>query len=162
MAITFTLIDAQANRLVYLCTQDGVVSSPPVAADGFATLPNDGGATPDLDTDSTLTAPDIDGVGGLPIRRSITARTNGYGAVAAGALTQAQARALFCCGAVAAVMTNHLVMRNRTFITPRNVAFVWAADWNVDGGGDPVCEGRSATGTAGTAVLDICAIDPFG
>lgn len=162
MAITFALIDSTANRLVYLCTQDGVVSSPPVAADGFATIPNDAGATADLDTDSTLTAPNIDGVGGSPIRRPITARANGYGAVAAAAFTQAQARAMFVVGAVAAVMTNHLIQRNRSFITPRSAAIAWAVDWNVDGAGDPVCEVRSATGTACTAVLDICVIDPHG
>lgn len=162
MAITFALIDHTANRLVYLCTQDGVVSSPPVAADGFATIPNDGGVTADLTTDSTLAAPNADGVGGIPIGRPMRARVNGYGAHAAGVLTQAQARALFCCGAVAAVLTNYTIQRNRTFITARSAAIAWAADWNVDGGGDPVCEVRSATGTACTAVLDICAIDPHG
>jgi hypothetical protein len=160
MAIVATLIDARENRLNYLLTQDGVISSPPVAADGLVTIPNTlGGATPDLYVDSTIAGA---GANGPAISRPIRARLTGYGAVAAGALVQAQARALFVCGAVAAVMTNYIIQRNRVFITPRLGMIVWGVDINVDGQGDPVIECRSATGTAATAILDVVVIDPHG
>jgi hypothetical protein len=163
MAIVALLADASENHLLYLCTQDGVVTSPPLAANGLVVIPNTlGGATPDLYVDSTLAAPNAAGAGGTPIARPIRARLTGYGAAAAGALNQAQARALFGCGVVGAVLSNYLVQRNRVFITPRNVAFAWAVDVNVDGQGDPTIEVRSATGTAGTAMLDVHASDPFG
>jgi hypothetical protein len=141
-------------------TQDGVVSSPPVAADGLVTIPNTlGGATPDLYVDSTINA---GGVDGPPISRPIRARLTGYGAAAAGALNQAQARALFGCGVVGAVLSNLIVQRNRVHITPRLGLIDWLVDVNVDGQGDPVVEVRSAIGTAATAMLDIHVSDPHG
>jgi len=153
MAITATLVDATPYRLRYLMTQDGVVSSPPVAADGLVTIPNTlGGATPNLHTDSIVNA----GPGGPVLHKIMNARIAGFGPLAAGALTQAQARAL--CNsddAAGAVLTNYNVGRAVTTITPRLGLIAWATDWNVDVQGDPVCEVRSATGTAATAYLDI-------
>lgn len=160
MAIVPTLIDATANALRYLMTQDGVISSPPVAADGLYTFTNTlGGATPDLYVDSTV---DSTGAGAPPISKPMRARLNGYGGVAAGALNQAQARALFGLGAVGAVLTNYLVQRNRVDIVNRLGLIDWAVDANVDAQGDPVLEVRSATGAAATAVLHIEVVDPFG
>jgi len=152
MAITFALVDATPYRLRYLATQDGVVSSPPVAADGLATIPNDGGATPDLRTDATVNA----GPGGPVLRKLLRVRLDGYGPLAAGAITQAQARALMNSDdAAGAVLTNYNVGRAVTTVTPRLGLIAWATDWNVDVNGDPVCEVRSATGTAATAYVDI-------
>jgi len=153
MAITFSLVDATPYRLRYLATQDGEISSPPVAADGFNTIPNQGGASPDLRTDPILTTY---GAGGVPILKIMRTRLDGYGPIAAGAITQAQARAL--CNsddAAGAVLTNHNVGRCVTTITPRLGLIEWTVDWNVDGQGDPVCEVRSTTGTAATAYVDI-------
>lgn len=154
MAITFQLVDNAPGSLVYLCTQDGVVSSPPVAADGFATIPNTiGGATPNLDTDSIVNST---GSGGLPLNKLIDVRNTGYGPIAAGAITQAQARALFARNDLAGtVLTNFHIPRAYTTITPRLGMIAWGVDWNVDAQGDPVCEVRSATGTAATAMLRI-------
>jgi len=154
MAITAWLIDATPYRLRYKCHQDGVISSPPVAADGLVTIPNQGGATPDLRTDALNGA--HTGAGGIPINDIMRVRLWGYGPIAAGAITQAQARAL--CNSDdpgSAVLTNFNVGRCVTSITPMLPAFSWAADWNVDIDGDPVCEVRSATGTEGWAILDI-------
>jgi hypothetical protein len=161
MAIVVQLVDNTPFALVYLCTQDGVVSSPPVAADGLFTIPNTiGGATPNLDTDSIV---NTGGAGGLPLNRLIDARNTGYGPIAAGALTQAQARALFARNDLAGtVLTNFLITRAYTTITPRTGMIVWGVDWNVDAQGDPVCEVRSATGTASTAMLKIAVDDSPG
>ncbi|KKL10631.1 hypothetical protein LCGC14_2553900, partial [marine sediment metagenome] len=59
MAITLALVEATSDRLMYLATQDGVISSPPVVADGFVVIPNAGGATPDLQTDALSANGDI-------------------------------------------------------------------------------------------------------
>ena len=154
MAISFTLIDATPYRLRYKCYQDGVISSPPVAADGFNTLPNDGGLTPDLRTDAATAA--VPGGGSIPINDILRVRLNGYGPIAAGAITQGQARGLMNSQDPGlGELTNLLILGCVTTIVPMNAAFAWAADWNVDGQGDPVCEVRSQTGTAGYALLDI-------
>lgn len=161
MAITLSLVYSRPDRLRYLCDQDGVISSPPVAADGLATLANDGGATPDLQTDMLL-AGALAGVSGLPLLALINAGRNGFGPIAAGGLTQAQARAIFMSDdAAGAVLTNNQVLRAVCGITPRNGGGVpigsiqWAVDVNVDGQGDPVIEIRSSVGEAAAAYLDI-------
>jgi hypothetical protein len=161
MAITFGLVHAAPYRLRYLCYQDGRITSPPVAANGFATLPNDGGATPDLRTDALTGAWTGGGAAkfhGSPLNNILRARLLGFAPIAAGAITQAQARSLMNsedAPAAPAVLTNLYIGRCVTKIVAMDVALVWAADWNVDGQGDPVCEVRSGTGTAGYALLDI-------
>jgi hypothetical protein len=155
MAITFALVDAAPYRLRYLATQDGVISSPPVSSDGFDTIDNDVGATPDLSTDINTVA--VSGGGQAPLKALIYARRNGnYKAVTTGALTQAEARALLNSDdAAGAVLTNQNVGRCVTSVTPRTGAVAWATDINVDGNGDPIIEVRSTTGTAGTAYVDL-------
>ena len=148
MAITFSLVESTPLHLRYLCTQDGEVTSPPAAADGFNTIPNDAGATADLQTDT------------LPFKSSLhdimRARSTAYPPLAAAALTQAQARALLLSSdAAAAVLTNEKINRCVCYIPPRLGMIAWGVDANVDGAGDPVIEVRSATGTAATAYLDI-------
>lgn len=165
MAISFTLVYARPDHLRYIVGQDGVISSPPVAADGLATLGNDGGATPDLQTDM-LGAAGRD-ISGLPLLALINARRNGFGPLPAAALTQAQARALFFSDdAAAAVLTNDLVLRAITTLTPRDSAVFppqvqWTIDANVDGQGDPVIEVQSTVGVAATAYLDIKLRDTY-
>lgn len=78
MAVTAALVFAGHNMLRYLVTQDG-------AAGTTLTITSDGSATPDLQTDSLAG----------PIKNLSKAATAGYGNIAAGALTQAQARALW-------------------------------------------------------------------
>lgn len=120
MAATAVLVFAGNNRLRYLITGDG--------AGGTATIPNDGGASPDLQTD---TLP-----GGL--KQIATARANGIGTIAPGALTQAQARALLLSDGSTAV-GNNKVPRAICRASVRAVATeVPLVDANVDGDGDPI------------------------
>lgn len=155
MAITFALVDATPFRLRYLATQDGVISSPPDPADGFNTIPNDGGVTPDLLTDiETVTA---GGAGNAPLRGPIRARLDGFGPLPVGALNQAQARALLNSDdAAGAVLTNLNVGRCVVTFQPRTGQGVeWATDVNVDAQGDPVIEVRSGVGVAATCYVDL-------
>jgi len=134
MATTFALALARANSLRYLATASG---------DGAAgTIPNDAGATPDLQTDS---------VAG-PVKNMVLARVNGYGALPAGALTQANARSIFFGDGSSAGNAN--VPRAITRVIPRTGAATWIIDANVDGGGDPVLI-VTPTAAVGTAYVDI-------
>lgn len=137
MATTAALASSRANSLRYLITSSG---------DGAAlTIPNDAGATPDLQTDSA-------GFGG-PLRQMILSRLNGYGALAAGAKTQAQARSMFMGDGSAAGNAN--IPRAETTLTPRTgLTVTWLIDANVDGDGDPTIV-VTPSAVAGTAYLDI-------
>ncbi len=125
MGATAALVFAGNNRLRYLITGD--------EAGGTVTIANDAGASPDLTTD-TLAG---------PLKQIATARTNGLGLIAPGALTQAQARALLLSDGVAANVGNSKVPRAICRYTPRTTAAATvpvAVDANVDGQGDPVIE----------------------
>jgi hypothetical protein len=160
MAITIQLVDRGPHWLRYLATQDGVVSSPPVAADGLVTIPNDAGATPDLRTDAlTGMAEAPEGsIGGSQLLQIMRARLDGYGPLAAGALNQNQARALLmgrtlliAGNALAALLIGRCYCR----VQGRLGQAAWRLDANVDGQGDPVIEVRSQTGVVATAYVDI-------
>ena len=145
MAVTAALVLAKPHRLRYLVTQDG-------AAGTTLTLPNTpgGGTTPNLSTDSV----------GLPASTTMwklmRARVNGYGPIAAGALTQAQARALLLSNdPTNAVITNKNVLTAVCTITPNGAtATSWSVDANVDGEGDPVLA-IVAPAAASSVYLDI-------
>ena len=150
MAITFGLVHASPYRLRYLVYQDGEQGV-------MGNLPNDGGVSPDLRTDAA-SAPPISGAGGIPILKIMRARLDGFGPIAAGALTQAQARALGNSEdnpAAPAVLTNDLIGRCVTRITAMDVAMAWSADWNIDGEGDPICQVQAESDNGGYALLDI-------
>lgn len=140
MAITFALVENTPYRLRYLATNSG---SP---LGGTAQIPNDGGATPDLLTDL---ATDPSG----PLRAIVRARLDGIGTLAAGALSQAQARAAMNSDNTANI-GNDYVPRAITTVMPRSGTATWVVDINVDGQGDPVVEVVS-TAAAGTAYIDI-------
>lgn len=154
MAINFTLVDATQYRLRYLAEQDGVISSPPVEADGLGIIGNDGSPSPDLLTD-ILSAP-AGAAGGSPLQKLIDAGRNGYKHVAAD-LSQAEARALLNSDdAGGAVLTNNNVGRAViTLLKKEAITVHWGADVNVDGSGNPVVEVRSDVGTPATALVDI-------
>jgi hypothetical protein len=154
MAITFTLIESSPHKLRYLAEQDGVILEQP--SDGFNTIPNNGGPSPDLRTD-ILAVGSEPGVSGIPLQAPINARLTGFGPIPAGPLTQAQARALFLMDDPAnAWLTNQLVGRTLVTIMPRTVGIVaWAVDMNVDLEGDPVIEVRSVSGVPATAIIDV-------
>lgn len=120
MAATAQLVFAGNNRLRYLVTGD--------AMGGAVTIPNDGGASPDLLTD-TLPG---------PLKQIARARLDGIGTIAPGALTQAQARALLLSDGVAANVGNNRVPRAICRSTSRAGASSSMVDANVDGDGDPV------------------------
>lgn len=138
MAVTFALVESTAYRLRYLATCDGTGAT--------ANIPNDGGATPDLLTDL---ATDPSG----PLRKIVRARLDGIGTVAAGALTQAQARAIFNSDNTANVGNDYVPRAILTF-TIRTGAAIWSVDANVDGQGDPVIA-VTCNSVASTAYIDI-------
>lgn len=139
MAITISLVAAFPNRLRYLCVNSG---SP---LGGSANIPNDAGATPDLQTDT--------GTFNGPLYQIMRARTLGIGSVAPGALNQAQARAILMEDGSTSV-GNANVPRARSTVTARTGTATWGIDANVDGAGDPILTVIS-TAAAGDAYVDV-------
>lgn len=159
MSIVATLVDVTPHRLAYLCTADGVVSSPPVLADRRVIIPNAGGVTPDLRTDL--------GTIGISLRPIVRANVDGLGNIAAGTLTAAEARALFLLDdPTAATLTNQLIARAIVTIRPRTGAARWFVDVAQDTfedsppgtTGDPVLVVGTATTLAATAIVEILAL----
>ncbi len=134
MAATAALVFQGHNHLRYLITGD--------EAGGTVTIANDAGATPDLQTDALAG----------PLRAIARARLDGIGTIAAGALNQAQARALLLADGSTSV-GNINVPRAITTITSRGAAGTASCDANVDGGGDPVVSATVAADEI--AYLDI-------
>jgi hypothetical protein len=121
MGITATLVEQGNNRLRYLVAS---------TATGGATLTitTTGGATPDLQTDSKAG----------PIKNISLAFANGLGLLAAGAMTQAQARAMWLGDNSDTVLGNVNVPRTIVGFTMRSGTGNWRVDANVDGSGHPV------------------------
>ena len=140
MAITAQLVDSTPFSLRYLCTADGQAGTDLL-------IPNAGGVTPDLQTDA---------VGG-PLLALINANRDGLPVtVTAGAMTQAQARALLNSDdAARAVLVNHLVGRAWCDLTIRSGAVSWAVDVEVDGNFNPRIHVLTDAAAAGEAYLDI-------
>lgn len=152
MAVTAAIMFQGKNRLSYLLTQDG-------AAGTTLTLTTTGAATPDLLTDS---------IGGL-MTDLAKAFTNGFGTFAAGALTQAQARALWLSdwasglGGGPGASPGPMQKTAQCVITPTTgaVAQEWLVDANVDGPGHPTINITAQAG-AGVAILDIFVPNQIG
>lgn len=136
MAVTALLVNARANGLRYLVTQDG-------GAGTTLTITTTGAASPDILTDTT-NAPG-------KIRQIAKAFTDGYGAFPAGALTQAQARALWMSDRRTSPGSTEVIMTARCEFAPRSGvgAPAWSVDANVDGGGHPTI---IITAPAGAAI----------
>jgi len=118
---TAQLVFQGHNLLRYLITG--------VEGGGTVTIPNNGGPTPDLLTDS---------IGG-PLREIIRARLDGIGTIPAGTpLTQGQARALLLANGLAANVGNAKVPRAKCNMTLVGAIGTTGVDANVDGQGDPV------------------------
>jgi hypothetical protein len=121
MSFTAALVYAGHDRLRYLVTADG---------NGSFTFTTTGAATPDLKTDSLAG----------PLKNLSNAFVNGYGQLAAGALTQAQSRALWLSDGpnVAAIAGNLNVPTAQCRFQKRAAdAAVVSVDANVDGSGPP-------------------------
>lgn len=141
MAITAALVFKRPNRLRYLLTQDGTAGT-------TLTITTTGAPTPDILTDTTV-------VGGR-LRQIAKAFSQGYGAFPAGALTQAQARALWLSRRTTSPGSTETIMTARCEFTPRSGATApgWIVDANVDGSGHPTLNITAQAGL-GTAYLDV-------
>jgi hypothetical protein len=153
MAITFQLVESSPLLLKYLATTDGQVPT--------GVIPNDGGASPDLRTDlaTALAAYGPLGLDTVPdpsLDALINARTDGYGPLPPGPLTQAQARAIFNSDESGApgFLNNMNLPRAMLAVYPRTGSSGWAVDANVDGQGDPVIAVASGA-QAATAYVEI-------
>ena len=148
MATTATLVYADANKLRYLVAYSGGGG---VSVDISST----GGATPDLLTDS------LQG----PIKKLAKVITDGFGAFAAGAQTQAKARALWlsdwagadpASGDPAGVnsLITTAICRFSRHISTGDLA--WTVDANVSAG-NPIITATMAglAGTATSIYLDV-------
>lgn len=127
MAATLTLANVSPNRLLYKLIH---------TAGEASNIPNAGGASPDLLTDSQGA-----------IHQIANARNVAYGTVGGAALTQAQARSLLLNDG------NVAKPQARTMVHGRAGAAAWDVDANVDGDGDPVLTITSSA--AGTCYVEI-------
>jgi hypothetical protein len=140
MAVTVALAaDPNLMGLRYLATHDGV-------ADGNSfTIPNAAGATPDLKTDILAQAFFESAEGGVKnpsnLQRIIDINRNGFGVIVAGAMTQAEARAVMISeDPTFATLVSNIVPRARIVLTPRvnPAGLTWSVDVDVDGSFNPV------------------------
>lgn len=134
MALTATLVEQGNNRLRYLLVCDTT---------GTTTLniTTTGAATPDLRTDSLAG----------PVKNCAKAAANGLGQIAAGALNQAQARAIWLADNSNNVQGT-LLDRCQPKIESRSGAAGFTVDANVSGG-DPIVV--VTADNVGSAYLDI-------
>lgn len=136
MAVTAALVESKPNHLRYLVTSDG--------AGGTVNITSTGAASPDLQTDTK---------GASPLKKLSRAEQDGLGQLAAGALTQADARAIWM-GDSADTVLGVKVPRAHTNLSPRDGATSWLVDANVDGGGVPELV-ITADANVGNAYLDV-------
>ena len=136
MATVGTLVSSGPNHLRYLVTSTDATP---------LTITSTGAASPDLLTDTTKKG---------PLRNMAKAFTNGYGTLPAGALTQAQARAIWNDDNTGANIGTAAVQRAQLELTQRTGTLLYIVDCNVDGGGHPtfVVSGGAA---AGSVYLDV-------
>jgi len=132
---SITLVDAHHNRVRYLLVYDG--------ESALAAITTTGAASPDLLTDS------LSG----PIKVCAQAFTSGLGILPAGALTQAQARAIWLADSADTVLGNSKVPRAMCKISPRTGSAQWRIDANVDGSGNPTI--TPVATVAASAYLDV-------
>lgn len=143
MAMTAALVEAGNNRLRYLITTD-------VTGAASVNITTTGAASPDLLTDSKAG----------PVKKCANAVANGLGILAAGAKTQAQARAIWLADSSDTVLGNTKVARCESQLTIRDGTAVWSLDANVDGSGNPFIV-VSANQT-GHAYLDVFSAGAIG
>lgn len=150
-AVTITLVKAGHDRMRYLMTAA-------TTGTDTGTITTTGAATPDIKTDL--------GTNQGPLMKLAKAFTDGYGTLPAGALIQANARALWLGDNTAgapAIAGNLQVPVAICKITPRGgTAGAWAIDANVDGGGHPTLNITSQGVGANSAYLDILSAGVIG
>lgn len=147
MAITISLVEATPDRLMYLASQDD-------QAGASVTIPNVGGASPDLLTDclsvGSNTVPD-DTISGIPLLPLVNAGRNGYGPFAAGALNNAER--VFGPTDVPNGTFNVLIQAAYLDIRPRTGGISWTVVATLDGANNPQIRIDAEQGAAGTAYV---------
>lgn len=139
VAMTVQLVEAGFNRLRYLVSS---ILALPATID-ITTLGGPAGS--DLLADSTAG----------PIHQCANAFAVGLGQLAAGAKTQAQARAIWLADGSDAVLGNSKVPRCSVKLQPRETTVQgWTVDANVDASGHPFIV-ISNNSTLGEAYLDV-------
>lgn len=144
MAITATLVEAKANRLRYLIDVDVT------AGDQTVNITSSGAASPDLQTDSKYG----------PLKALSRAAQDGLGKLAAGALTQAESRAIWLADSADTVL-GVKVPRAHCRISAslgRAGTARWKVDANVAAGVPEIQVTATQPGAAaaeGTAYLDV-------
>lgn len=138
MATVGTLVFAGDNWLRYLITSTDAST---------LTITSTGAVSPDLLTDTANT--------NGPLRKMAKARTNGYGSLAAGALTQAQARAIWLSDRSTSIGNSNIPsavvqVQLRSQATGLGIT----VDANVDGGGYPTLV-FTPPAAAASAYIDI-------
>lgn len=142
MAITATLVEQGNNRLRYLLVCDSTGST-------VLDITTTGAATPDLVTDSLAG----------PVKDCANAHDNGLGQIAAGALTQAKARAIWLADA-ADTNQGPSVARCSAMLTRQVATADWLVDADVSGGEAVIVVTANNTGQA---FLDIVSSEgPIG
>lgn len=140
MAVTATLVYVGHNILRYLIAQDGLAGT-------TVTITTTGGATPDLQTDSLAG----------PIKKLARTFADGYGPYAAGAQTQARARALWLSDVANGLgglgAGDNINPSARCDLEGRD-GFTMAVDANVDGSGNPTVV-VTTQAAAGQGYLDV-------
>ena len=147
MAVTGALVYAGHNHLRYLITAAG-------GGGGSVTITSTGAASPDLKTDTLVG----------PLKNLANAFENGYGQIAAGALNQAQARALWLSQDPTNLVSQSGQMPISAIcsLTERDPTADMRAsvDAGVDGGGHPAIVVSALNN--GTAYLDVIGPNQIG
>lgn len=145
VGMSATLVERAFNRLRYLINSALAVPS-------TLTITTTGGVTPDLLTDSQRG----------PIKICANAFGSGLGILAAGAKTQAQARAIWLANNADTVLGNSKVPRCRCMLTPLDqFGQQWQVDANVDASGQPFVIITNNSNT-GNAYLDVFSAGAIG
>lgn len=140
MTTTIALVTATKNNLRYLVSID--------ATGGAATISAAGTATPDFVTDSAT-------VLGSPINRIANAGLLGIGSIAAGALTQAQARSLFLGDDTALAGVNVPKAKTTTLFRGDPKAATIGVDMLSGTGGMTVTCGGAGSAVTAAAYVDV-------
>lgn len=143
MTVDITWVWTDKNQIVYLLATSG---SP---LGGTASILSAGGVTPDLVTDGANNTKGE--ANGTALRKVVRSGLDGQGLVAAGAWTQAQARALLMLVEPGASIGGILLQRAKLRVIRRSGTAEWTIDCNVTAGNPRIDVG--ATAAAGEAVL---------
>lgn len=143
MTVDVTWVWTDKNQIVYALATSG---SP---LGGTASLLSAGGVTPDLVTDGANPAKGE--ANGTQLRKLVRSGLDGQGLVAAGAWTQAQARALLQLNEPGATIGGILMARGKLSVIRLSGTAQWTIDSNVTAGRPSIDIG--ATAAAGTALL---------